>query len=225
MHRCTRVSAANVFGCECVYELLRIAFANKDLETVHRQVWLLHQRSSLIIAFGTKSAVFDSNHKLRLQTVCCERFAWLQVTGNEVTDGILKMQSATDLPHCCFLCFSGALRCPSSAFEHIIECLRQAVKFGLAFGAAAASGSKKPFTRWLIRLHSSPTSHTHHGKDKWGCPYNAKKTSTEHVPVRGCRGTTRLPLSRVSAVPSTRSPTHPNKIKGTCRTRSRHCCL
>ena len=61
----------------------RKAFVNEDLEIFHRQTWLLHRRSSLliqtrmglIIAFGTKSAVFGSKHRLRLHKVCCQRFA------------------------------------------------------------------------------------------------------------------------------------------------------
>ena len=62
---------------------LRKAFVNEDLEIFHRQTWLLHRRCSLliqtrmglIIAFGTKSAVFGSKHRLRLHMACCQRFA------------------------------------------------------------------------------------------------------------------------------------------------------
>ena len=37
----TRVSAANVLGCKCVFDLLRNAFSNEDLEVSQRQTWLL----------------------------------------------------------------------------------------------------------------------------------------------------------------------------------------
>ena len=78
------------------------------------------------------------------------------------------------------MCFIHALLYPSSTTAPN-ACLQQAIKFPLAFGAAAATGTKKPFASSPIRLHSSSTSHTHHGKDKWRCSYNAKKTTMEDV--------------------------------------------
>ena len=64
-----------------------------------------------------------------------KRFSWLELTGQKVTDCILKVRSETHAPHVLLHC---ATRGPPPT---PIECLQQAVEFSLCFGAARATAS------------------------------------------------------------------------------------